>query len=376
MSDQYTLDLQPPSPPSPKLKELWTPDDIYAALNAELVSAFAEDRRLERKSARTDPRELSDYLSMYANTQPSGGVLLVGVEKAGSISGCKGLSTNQLNDIELMGERHCHDARFDLKRVSVKNACGEDEFIIALRIYYRSDRLVENVRGEAFVRQGDEKHRLTEAEKREVRIAKGEIDYEKEPVALIWPDDFDVALINEFVKEYIEKRALSGSHSREDILCLNHLGAMRSGTFEPNLACALMFATDPRAIIPGARIRFLRFEGTQEGTGAKFAAIKDEFIDGPIPHQIGRAEELINSQMRNFTRLGRDGRFYTKPEYPRDVWLEAVVNACVHRSYNLKNMVTFVKMFDDRIVFEAPAGFPRQQQRRLCMKVTTRVIRI
>jgi ATP-dependent DNA helicase RecG len=56
--------------------------------------------------------------------------------------------------------------------------------------------------------------------------------------------------------------------------------------------------------------------------------------------------------------LGKDGRFYTNAEYPKDVWLEALVNATVHRSYNLKNMMTYVRMFDDRVVFESPGGFP------------------
>jgi ATP-dependent DNA helicase RecG len=62
--------------------------------------------------------------------------------------------------------------------------------------------------------------------------------------------------------------------------------------------------------------------------------------------------------MRNFTRLGSDGKFFTAPEYPKDAWLEAIVNACVHRSYNLKNMNIFVKMFDDRLEVESPGGFP------------------
>ncbi len=73
---------------------------------------------------------------------------------------------------------------------------------------------------------------------------------------------------------------------------------------------------------------------------------------------IQEAEEVMSSQIRNFTRLGADGKFYTRPEYPSDVWLEAVVNACVHRSYNLKNMTIFVKMFDNRLVIESPGGFP------------------
>lgn len=49
-------------------------------------------------------------------------------------------------------------------------------------------------------------------------------------------------------------------------------------------------------------------------------------------------------------------RFYTRPEYPREVWLEAVINACVHRSYNFKYMNIFVKMFDDKFVVESPGG--------------------
>ncbi len=48
----------------------------------------------------------------------------------------------------------------------------------------------------------------------------------------------------------------------------------------------------------------------------------------------------------------------TDTEYPSDVWLEAIVNACVHRSYNLKNMNIFVKILDDRLVVESPGAFP------------------
>jgi predicted HTH transcriptional regulator len=36
---------------------------------------------------------------------------------------------------------------------------------------------------------------------------------------------------------------------------------------------------------------------------------------------------------------------------------EAVVNAVVHRSYNLKNMNIFIKMFNDKFVVESPGAF-------------------
>jgi ATP-dependent DNA helicase RecG len=47
----------------------------------------------------------------------------------------------------------------------------------------------------------------------------------------------------------------------------------------------------------------------------------------------------------------------TNPEFPTDVWLEAVVNAVVHRSYNLKNMNIFVRLFEDKMVVESPGSF-------------------
>ena len=69
---------------------------------------------------------------------------------------------------------------------------------------------------------------------------------------------------------------------------------------------------------------------------------------------------MISSHLRTFSRLDDSGRFFTQPEYPRTAWYEAVVNACVHRSYGdgLTNIPVFVKMFSDRLVIESPGPFP------------------
>lgn len=68
--------------------------------------------------------------------------------------------------------------------------------------------------------------------------------------------------------------------------------------------------------------------------------------------------QVVESQVREFVRLGKDQRFYSVPEYPKTAWYEALVNACVHRSYQLKNMNIFVKMFDDKLIIESHGGFP------------------
>jgi ATP-dependent DNA helicase RecG len=73
--------------------------------------------------------------------------------------------------------------------------------------------------------------------------------------------------------------------------------------------------------------------------------------------QLAAAQNFITPLIRSFTRLGVDQRFETSPEFPHDAWFEAVVNAVVHRSYNLKNMNIFVKLFEDKFVVESPGAF-------------------
>jgi ATP-dependent DNA helicase RecG len=353
MSDQLEFDF---NPPAVQLPQLWTPDDIFRAASQEVITLFGEDGRVERKPAGIHARDLGDYLSMYANTQPHGGIIFIGVENKGAIGGCCKLSTEQLNRLEMV-RRYCPDARHEFKRVPVTNATGQADFVVFLRVYYREDKLVETTDGDAFVRSGHEKRKLTETEKREIRINKGEVEYELEPVTLKWPEEFDLGLVDQFMSSYIAKRRLTSKYEREDVLHLIHLGKKRGNSFSPNVACALVFGKNPRSVIPGARLRITRYDGTEEMFGKNLNSVFDTYVDGPLPHQIIEADHIITSQIRNFTRLGTDGRFYTKPEYPHDVWLEAIINACVHRSYNFRHMNIFIKMFENKLVVESPGAF-------------------
>ena len=229
-----------------------------------------------------------------------------------------------------------------------------------IRVFYRHDKLVRTHSGDAFIRSGESKKKLSIEEAREIEIDKGQLDIEQEPCRLSFPQDFDVELVRQFVNNFKSKRGLSDEHSNEKILELNHLGKIDTNKgFIPNNACALLFAKDPREIYPGCKIRFLRFDGEIEGTGDKWNAVKDEWIDiGSLPRQIVAIERVMDAQIRTFNHLGKDGIFYTAPEYPKFAWYEAIVNACVHRSYGLKNMNIFVKMFDNRLEIVSPGGFP------------------
>lgn len=342
----------------PKHYALLSPDEIYDLADQTLLTLLHEDRRLERKPAGVHGKELGEYVSMWANTVPEGGIIVIGMENDGQFSGCHRLDSAHLNTLEKTSYTYAPDARVDIKRVAVTANDGTSSYVLIFRVRYRQDKVVRTVSKKAYIRRGDEKHELTEAEIHELEIDRHEVDIEKESVTLKFPDDFDGDLVHHFVDGVKKIHQPLQQYRDAEVLEQRRLGIIRKETFIPNVACALAFARDPLQIIPGCQVKFLRIDGEVEQSGDRYNVIKTVPIEGPVPRVLERAAAVISSQLRDFSRLGDDGIFYSAPEYPYDAWYEALVNACVHRSYGLKNMNVFVKMFDDKLVIESPGGFP------------------
>lgn len=357
MSDkqQYTLPL---TPPDMGPVQLLSPHEAFTLASEKLIDRLIENSSMEKKSGRSKPAVLAEYFSMWANTGPNGGLLIVGVENDGTKTGLLSLSPKQIAELELAGPNLCPDARFEQKQIRIINNKNHADFVILIYVKFSSKRVVETVRHDAFIRRGDQKHKLSDFEKQELRIDRGEIDFEDEPCGLLYPAQFRLDEIAEFATAV--RQGITGASQRtdEEVLQMRRLGQNVDAGFRPNNACALLFARDPLTRFPGCKLRFLRFDGDVEGTGAKFNATKDIWIEGTVPEIINEARAAIKAQIRDYTRLGPDGRFFTGPEYPEDAWYEAVVNACVHRSYNMRNTTIFVKMFDSRLEVESPGGFP------------------
>ncbi len=339
------------------------PERLYEIADASLLRRLGrdEDSRFERKVGGIGPRELAEYFAMWANT-PEGGLIIVGQEDRGDLVGLLSLSTRQINAIEDAAPTHCPDVLFHHKRVNFNQPDGSPDFVLVFLVEAHKSRAVKTTNGKYFVRVGDKKRELrNDEEVRQLKADKGEISAELEPVELGYPRDFDIDAMDEWVRMVISKGGLSPEYqSRENVLADNRLGKQEPDGFVPNVACALLFAKRPTDAIPGARIHFLRFDGTEQGSGKNWNATKDTFIEGTIPEQIERCAEVLRSQLRNFTKLGPGGKFYTDNEYPEDAWYEALVNACVHRTYSngLRNSSIFVRMFDDRLEMESPGSLP------------------
>jgi ATP-dependent DNA helicase RecG len=343
----------------PKILALLSPAEIFAGADQSMLETLKEDKRIERKPCGLHREQVAEYVNMWSNTPPDGGLLVMGMNDDGTWEGCSGIEQAALNRLENPQEL-CPDAPCETKRIPITRPDGSQDFAILIHVRRPfSKRIVKTVKGDVFTRRADTKKKLTADEVRNLQIDIGEVDLEQETCGLDYPAQFDAVAIRQFcdtIRGLLELSPVSD----EEILAVRHLGQFKAGTFLPNYACALMFAVEPDRLLPGAKIRFFRFDGVTEGSGEKFNAVKDIWIEGlPVPKLIHRAEEVLEAQIRTFSTLGKDGRFYTQPEYPKAAWYEAVVNACVHRSYGngLRNMTIYIKMFDDRLEIESPGGF-------------------
>jgi len=346
--------------PKPNLRQLMGPDDLFASANEELLRDLQEDNRIERKPSRFSGSSLGEYLCMWANSPPDGGLIVIGMLDDGAFDGCTHLPQESLNKLEKVGEIWCSEARIETKRIAVTNQHGVKDFVILFRVYYHENIVVKTNSGKVFRRIGDSKKELRPPEVRELQIDKGEVSFEQEDCREQWPDGFNQRAVAEFVEGVRSARGLSPELTKEGILISRRLARDDRGQFKPNQGCLLLFSNDPLRTIPGCKVRFQKFDGEQEGTGNKYNAVKDEILEGTIPELIQQAERLLDLHLRTFSPLDAKGKFYPVPEYPKAAWYEAIVNACVHRSYGngLRNMQIFVKMFDDRLVVESPGGFP------------------
>ena len=334
----------------------WTPRDIWGKLDQGAMSHFAEQKRIEYKTCKDKVNydQLATYLSTYSNTV-DGGVLVYGANCDGVATGCRGLSETVLNRIEKCHLEKCPRARPEFRRFPVM-VDGVQDFCLAVYIPYMS-KLTETNKGEAWIRYGDSKRKMSEEEKRDFRSTRQEKRYEQEESRLNFPSDFDENVIEEFCSSYRSEPG-RGVFSDVEVLIDAGLGKLSSQKkFVPYLALVLFAGKRPKDEIPGARLRIQRFLKSSEGSGEGYNPTRDITIEGNVPKLIHEGTRAIESILNDVTWLNNEGKFVTTKEYPKHAWLEALTNALVHRSYSYSGTEIFVKFFPDRVVFESPGSF-------------------
>ncbi len=333
---------------------LWTPRDIWVKLNHRLLTYFAEGKRIDYKAGhKVNFEDLAIFYSMFSNTS-DGGVLVFGADSKGIPHGCSKMPERTLNNIQNFHLNMCPQAKPEVKNFPVI-VDNKPDFCVAVYLPYVG-KLVETNKGEAWIRYGDQRHQMSDEEKRDFRSTREQHAYEVELASFAYPADFDMRIIQDFCDAFRE-RERHPDWSNIEVLEDRHLGKTIKGKFVPYNNLALLAARNPRSMIPGCRVRIQRFRQSDGNFGDAYNPIKDQFVEGNLVRMIVEADTVVEQTIYPVTWLNKDGKFVTTPEYPRWAWFESLINALVHRSYSFSGSEITVKFFPDRLEIESPGGF-------------------
>ena len=132
------------------------------------------------------------------------------------------------------------------------------------------------------------------------------------------------------------------------------------------VAGVLLFAAEPRRLLKQAGITAVAYVGTErEGAARERARLPLPLTpllstggQSQRPLEAGLADEAIHFIQRN-TGVHEEqvgGRLESRPEMPPDVLREVMINALVHRDYSMHSDV-MLEIFSDRVVVTSPGVF-------------------
>jgi ATP-dependent DNA helicase RecG len=329
----------------------YDPATIYRNPTRDQLTTLPEGQHFDRKSARISARALAETVCALSNGDARGGVIAVGL-KDRQFEGFESVGERALNDLVHAPQTFCPSANVKSRTVKI-----DGKTVLLFQVEFHPYRVVELTDGSVLRRIGDRDHRLRPEEVLFLKHDKGEVPFELEPCGTLTGADLDPELVAEFATRVRRSDGLEYSDDDYDVLAHRRLGKQHGLAFVPNNAGVLLFARDPLLVFPGCRIRFIRYEGIAERTGAELNVVKDISIEGPVPLLIDKSVSVLKEQLREYQALQPDGKFALFPEYPHDCIYEAIVNACCHRQYAYRTANVFIRMFDDRVEVESPGGF-------------------
>lgn len=303
------------------------------------LAALGEGQWFERKSGRISARDLAIPLVAMANAE--GGYIAVGLHD-GAVDGVEPIRINELRQA-------CVGFTVPVVRSTVTELeVAGGRRVLVMRVD-PGEHVHETTKGEVYLRVGDESRKLGFAQRRELEYDRGSSPFDGTALD-VGIDDLDTPQVEDY-RRSIGAASDLGMLAARDLLT-------REGRL--SVAAWLLFARRPQALFPQAVVRVLRYADTERGTGAGMSLLEggDVRCEGSLPLQIQQAADVIERWLPKVQALAPSGRFEARPIIPRDVWLEGLVNAVLHRSYSMAGDHVRVEIFPNRIEISNPGRFP------------------
>lgn len=320
-------------------------------MTIEDIKDRPEGQTFDCKSVKIEPKALAVPIVAMANAD--GGMLAIGIsDKTRRIEGID-QHTAHVNELLKVPFSLCiPSVNIKPEYIPCIDSEGKPNHVLLLHIP-ASATLHANQADEVFMRVGDSSRKLGFEERMSLMYDKGERYFEDTAAYDATIEDIDFNYVQELLN-VIGYTKSPLEYLKEN----NNFITYKDGKEQISTACILLFGKKPQLFFPRARVRFIRYMGTEEKVGREMNVIKDVTFEGRIIDQIRKTIDYLESQVKEHTYLGEKGVFVTDREYSPFVLQEMTVNSICHRDYSIKGTEIQIKMFDDRLVFETPGKFP------------------
>ena len=281
-------------------------------------------------------------VSAFANSH--GGHILFGVtDDTHDAVGLKDPQADASRIAELISSRISPAPRYELSTFPSDDGKG---LCIKLVIhngpsypyYYAVDRARE-----AYVRHGDRSELASDYELNNLILKGINKTYDSMPSSRKYSDVSFTLLNATYRKENGDELVLP-----KDLISMGML------TEEEQVTNAGLLLCD-QGYLPQSRIVCTRWKGQEKGSVEGDALDDKEFRESSLISLLGDAESFIRNNSKSPWTI-RGMRREEKSDYPFKAVREVLVNAMIHRDYQIVGTEIHVDMFDDRLEITSPGG--------------------
>lgn len=313
----------------------------------ELLSIIAngEDSRHQFKADFTNANAVAAEMVAFSNSK--GGILLIGVNDDGSVSGLDTGDMARLN--QLISNAASQSVRPPINPIT-ENIALPAGMVMVVTIDQGISKPYMDNQGFIWVKSGSDKRKVTAREELQRIYQEAALVHADEiPVQGTSVSDVDMEFFESFFEQYMGERLVDQEVSFPQLM--ENMNLMRSGQL--NLCGALLCAKRPQLRLPVFIVKAVAFPG-QDIADSDYIDSQD--IDGKLSDVF---QKTLSFALRNIHHPQNEQGFNSlgEPEIPRIVFEELIANALIHRDYFVSAPVK-VLVFSDRVEIVSPGHLP------------------
>ncbi|MCY4001065.1 MAG: putative DNA binding domain-containing protein [Bacteroidetes bacterium] len=331
----------------------------------ELIN-HGENSYVEFKRDSVKSSSLGKEICAICNEE--GGIILLGVEDDGQISGI----TRTPKEIEEWIMNIARDRIQPAIRPRFMTLTVQDSKSVAIIKFdshsqYKPYRARTSNGWITYVRTGSTSREATREELIRLFQSAGLVTYETNPVPNMGLESLDMSRLSNYF-EVILTRSIpepEDTDQWQQLLLNCDLLTEINGCIVATVAAMLLFGKNPNRRVPQAGITAVAFSGTDKD----YNTIDEEQIRGPLVARysddfmildkgvIDRSVDFVERNLESFAWL--DGaRRVVKKSLPLDAVREAIINAVTHRDYTYEGTDIELAMYVDRVEIISPGKLP------------------